>query len=125
MHLAPCGGKPHATGRAGLLSARFEDEAPIEIHASMHADAVEAGKVDKLIRSAARILHRAIHGIRGAREEMIQLYYSEVPSAENYFVAHIELHEGLANLKFRELQSLGSPLVSCEVPPHPALRLCP
>ena len=98
MHLAPCGGQPHATGRAGLLSARFEDEAPIEIHASMHADAAEAGKVDKLIRSAAR---------------------------ENYFVAHIELHEGLANLKFRELQSLGSPLVSCEVPPHPALRLCP
>ena len=88
-----------------------EDEAPIEIDASMHADAVEAG---------TRVLHRAIHGIRGAREEMIQLHYSEVPSAENYFVVHIELHEGLAKLKFRELQSLGSPLVSCEVPltPH-------
>ena len=99
----------------------FEDEAPIEIDASVHADAIEAGKVDKLIRSAARVLHRAIHGIRGAREEMIQLHYSEVPSAESYFVARIDLHEGLAKLKFQELQRLGE-LQSREVPPSPCTQ---
>ena len=109
MHLAPCGGKPCDGQSWSAVLKIFEDESPIVLDGSESAEDHEAGKLEKLLRTAARVLHRAIHGIRGAREEMIQLHYEEVPSAESYFQAHVDLHEGLARLKFKELQQLGEP----------------